>query len=95
MPFTVTITAAGGVKTTGAAPKHRSTISKQQLAELNGVALSVRFSTLPVVTACPSTLPDIAAQYIRVSGRTIRVHGGCLKRFNRMWTALTNAVVTG
>ena len=58
---------------------------------LNHVVVETSFSKLPAVTACPSTLPDIAAQFIRVGGRTVRVHGSCLQRFNRLWTALTKA----
>jgi hypothetical protein len=52
----------------------------------------VRFSTIPAVTACPKTLPDVAAEFIRVEGRTVRVHGSCIARFNRLWTALNRAV---
>lgn len=92
MPFTVTISATGVVRTAGAAPKHVAVVSKHQLTVLTGIALAVRFSTIPAVTACPNTLPDIAAQFIRVEGRTVRVHGACLKRFNRLWTALNRAV---
>ncbi len=92
MPFTVAIAATGEVKTTGAAPAHVSVVAKQQLANLDRIALAVRFSTLPVVTSCPGTLPDIAAQYVRAGGRTVRVHGNCVNRFNRLWTALNRAV---
>jgi hypothetical protein len=92
MPFTVTISQSGVVRASGAAPKHVAVVSKHQLTVLTGIALAVRFSTLPAVTACPKTLPDVAAQLIRVEGRTVRVHGNCLARFNRMWTALNRAV---
>ena len=91
-PFTVTISATGVVRTSGAAPSHIAVVSKHQLTVLTGIALAVRFSTIPVITACPNTLPDVAAQMIRVEGRTVRVHGACLKRFNRLWTALSRAV---
>jgi hypothetical protein len=91
-PFTVTISATGVVRTAGAAPKHIAVVSKHQLTVLTGIALAVRFSTIPAVTACPNTLPDVAAQLIRVEGRTVLVHGSCLKRFNRLWTALNRAV---
>lgn len=92
MPFTVTISATGVVRTAGAAPKHISVVSKHQLTVLAGIAAAVRFTTIPAVTACPSTLPDVAAEFIRVEGRTVRVHGSCLTRFNRLWTALNRAV---
>ena len=95
MPFTVTIATTGAVKTIGPAPTHVARISKQQLANLSRIAFDARFTTLPVVTACPNTLPDIAARWIRVGGRTIRVHGACLNGFNRMWTALNHAAAAG
>ena len=92
MPFTVTISATGVVRTAGAAPKHVAVVSKHQLTVLTGIAAAVRFTAIPAVTACPNTLPDVAAQLIRVEGRTVRVHGNCLKGFNRLWTALNRAV---
>jgi hypothetical protein len=91
-PFTVTVSKAGVVRTAGAAPAHIAVVSKHQLAVLAGIASAVRFSTIPAVTACPNTLPDVAAEFIRVEGRTVRVHGTCLKGFNRLWTALNRAV---
>ena len=93
-PFTVTIATTGKVTATGAAPAHKTTLTKQELANLNRVAFVVRFSTLPAVTACPGTLPDVAAEFIRVGGRTVRVHGGCIARFNRLWTALNRTVAS-
>jgi len=92
MPYTVTISATGVVRTVGAAPKHVKLLSKHQLTVLTGIAFAVRFSTIPAVTACPNTLPDVAAQFIRSVGRTVRVHGACIARFNRLWTALNRAV---
>lgn len=91
MPFTVTISTSGVVKATGPAPGHATRLTKEQLAVLNRVAVETNFAKLPPVTACPNTLPDIAAQFIRVGGRTVRVHGSCLTRFNRLWAALTKA----
>src|SRR4051812_37171906 len=91
MPFTVTISTSGAVRRSGAAPGGTRHLTKEQLAILNRVVVETSFSRLPAVTACPSTLPDIAAQFIRVGGRTVRIHGGCLKGFNRLWAALTKA----
>lgn len=91
-PFAITIATSGRVTATGPAPKHTSTITKRALANLNRVAFEIDFARLPAVTSCPHTLPDIAAQYIRVGGRTVRIHGSCLKRFNRLWTALDKTV---
>lgn len=90
-PFAVSISITGRVTATGTAPDPRKTLTKQQLANLNRVAFVTHFETLPAATACPNTLPDIAAQYIRVGARTVRVHGTCVARFNRLWTALNRA----
>jgi len=91
MPFTVAISTTGKVTASGAAPAHRRLLTKLQLANLNRVAFEVKFDTLPVVTACPNTLPDVAAQFVRVGNRIVRVHGGCLARFDRLWAALSRA----
>jgi hypothetical protein len=91
MPFTVTIATSGAVTAKGPAPGTATRLSKEQLAVLNRVAVETNFTKLPAVTACPNTLPDVAAQFIRVGGRTVRVHGSCLARFNRLWTALVRA----
>ena len=91
MPFTVSISTSGVVTSTGPAPVHLKRLTKQQLALLNRVVVETSFEKLPAVTACQNTLPDIAAQFIRVGRRTVRVHGSCLARFNRLWAALTNA----
>jgi hypothetical protein len=95
MPFSVTIAASGTVTATGAAPAHVDAVTKQRLAILNRAALDARFRTLPAATSCPGTLPDVAAQFIRVGGRTVRVHGTCVKRFNRLWAALNDAAAHG
>lgn len=91
MPFSVTIATSGKVTATGAAPAHRTLLTEQQLANLNRVAFVVNFRTLRLITACPNTLPDIASEWIRVGARTVRVHGNCVTRFNRLWTALNRA----
>src|SRR4051812_5056942 len=81
-PFTITIATTGLVTVTGAAPAHRRIVSKTQLAELNRLVVATDFSRLAAVTACPATLPDVAAQFIRVGRRTVRVHGRCVAPFN-------------
>lgn len=90
-PFTVAIAASGRVSATGAAPPVRQRLTKQQLAALARAAAADGFATLPARTTCPGTLPDVADQYIRVGGRTVRVHGGCVARFNRLWATLNRA----
>jgi hypothetical protein len=92
IPFSIAITAGGHVTATGPAPEHTTSVSKLRLANLDRAVLEAKFQTLPVMTSCPGTLPDIAAQYIRVGRRTVRVHGTCVPRFNRLWTALNRSV---
>jgi hypothetical protein len=91
VPFTVTISATGAVRREGPAPGSATSQTKQQHGVLARAAIDTRFAKLPAVTACPNTLPDVAAQFIRVGHRTVRVHGSCLARFNRLWAALTGA----
>ena len=92
MPFTVTIATTRAVTDSGAAPAHVETITKARLADLNRIAFVVDFATLPLNTRCKKALPDIAAQFIRVGSRTVRVHGSCVRGFNRLWSALSRAV---
>lgn len=89
MPFRVTIAVTGNVTATGAAPSHETMLTKEQLAVLNRVAFMTHFEQLPRSTSCTATPPDVATRYIRVGSRTVRVHGGCLLRFNRLWTTLS------
>jgi hypothetical protein len=93
-PFTVSIATSGAVTATGAAPTHRRLLTKRQLANLNRIAFDIDFQTLPAITACPGTLPDVAADFIRVGARTVRVHGTCLRRFDRLWAALQKNALT-
>jgi len=92
MPFSIAIAANGHVIATGAAPAHTTTISKVRLATLERAAVNAKLQTMPAMTSCPGTLPDIAAQYIRVERRTVRVHGACIARFNRLWAVLNRSV---
>lgn len=92
MPFTVSIAASGRVTASGPAPAHTATVSKLRLASLDRAVRAAELATMPVATSCPGTLPDVAWQVIRVGGRTVRVHGACVTRFNRLWTAMNRAV---
>jgi hypothetical protein len=90
-PYTVTVSTTGRVTAGGAAPEHVASLTKLQLADLNRVAYTTQFATLPSFIACPSALPDVAAEFIRVGARTVRSHGACNGRFNRLWKALNRA----
>jgi hypothetical protein len=63
-----------------------------QLGGLNRVATETSFVTLPKATNCKGALPDVAATYIRVGARTVRVHGACVPRYQRLLRALRASV---
>jgi hypothetical protein len=67
-------------------------LTTQELASLARVAAGAQFATLPAVTSCKGSLPDVAATFVRVGGRTVRVHGSCVGRYNRVLNALSRAV---
>ena len=91
-PFMVSIANSGVVRTSGAVTVLRKKLTAAQLVSLNRVAIETSFEKLPKATNCPRTLPDIAATYVRVGARTVRVRGNCVPRYARMWRALSAAV---
>jgi hypothetical protein len=91
-PFRVAISTDGAIHATGAAPAHEDKLSKLELATLNRVAYETGFATLPVHRVCVRALPDAATLFIRVGGRTIRLHGTCEPRFSRLWTTLAKTI---
>jgi hypothetical protein len=91
-PYTVTIANSGTVRTMGAVSVGRKHLTSLQLAGLNRVATEQRFVTLPKATNCKGSLPDVAATYVRVAARTVRVHGACLPRYQRLLKALQSSV---
>jgi hypothetical protein len=91
-PFRVAISTDGAVHASGAAPRHERTLTKLELATLNRVAYETRFAMLPAHRECVRALPDAATLFIRVGGHTVRVHGTCVSRFNRLWTTLAKSI---
>ena len=91
-PYTVTIANSGVVRTSGAVEVGRTMLTSLQLGSLNRVATETSFVTLPKATSCKGTLPDVASTYIRVGARTVRVHGGCVPRYQRLLRALRASV---
>lgn len=92
IPFAVTIGANGSVQVQGPVKVGRTRLTAAQLASLRKLAASVRFTTLPAQTNCPRTLPDIAATFVQVGGRMVRVHGSCVPRYAKLWAAVGAAV---
>jgi hypothetical protein len=90
-PYTVTIAAGGADFVTGPVVTLKKRLKASQLAALRNLASAVHFTTLPS-TNCAGTNPDVAATFIRVGARTVRVHGDCVARYNRLFLALSRAV---
>jgi hypothetical protein len=91
-PYTVSIANSGVVRTSGAVEVRRRMLTSPQLGGLNRVATETNFVTLPKATNCRGSLPDVASTYIRVGARTVRVHGDCLPRYQRLLKALEASV---
>jgi hypothetical protein len=91
-PYTVSIASDGRVHVSGAATAGRTKLTAAQLASLERGAAAARFASLPAMTNCPGTLPDVATTFIRVAAKTVRVHGNCVPRFAKLLTALSRAV---
>jgi hypothetical protein len=91
-PYTVTITSTGRVSVSGAATAGRTKLTGAQLAVVDRAVTEARFGALPPLTNCPGTLPDIASTFIRFGAKTVRVHGNCVARYAKLFTALSRAV---
>lgn len=92
VPFTISVGNDGRVRASGPVSVGKKRLTELDVANLNRVATTNRFSSLPAVTSCPGTLPDVAATFVRVGPRTVRVHGTCLARYQHVWDALARAV---
>jgi len=78
----VTIANSGSVRIFGAVKVGRMHVTPVQLAALNRVATETLFTMMPLKTNCRGTLPDIASTFVRIGAYTVRVHGGCLPRYD-------------
>ena len=92
LPFTVSIGNDGSVKATGPVKVGRTHLTRLQVANLNRIAATNAFGSLPATTNCAGTLPDAAATFVRIGPRTVRVHGACVPRYRRIYDALAKAV---
>jgi hypothetical protein len=91
-PYTVSIATDRVIHSSGPVTAGRTKLTATQLAILDRAVAVARFASLPAMTNCPGTLPDIATTFIRVGAKSVRVHGGCVPRFSKLFTALSNAV---
>ena len=91
-PFSIVVAIDGSVSATGRATVGRKHLTRLQLGELNRLAVTTGFGVLPALTLCKGSLPDFATLFVRVGPRTVRVRGGCLPAYQRLWKALANDV---
>jgi hypothetical protein len=92
VPFTVSITNDGSVSAKGPVKIGRRHLTRLQIANLNRIAATNAFGSLAPATNCAGALPDVAATFVRIGPRTVRVHGSCLPRYQRIYAALAQAV---
>jgi hypothetical protein len=92
IPFTVSIANDGSVKASGPVKVGRRHLTLLQIGNLNRIAATNAFGSLAKVTNCPGSLPDIASTFVRIGPRTVRVHGSCLRGYQRIYAALERAV---
>src|SRR5215467_13664264 len=91
-PYTVVISTGGTVRTSCPVQVRHVQLSRIQLGELNKLAATSAFATMPKATTCPGVLPDVASTFIRVGPRRVAVHGSCAKDYQQLWKALVQAV---
>jgi hypothetical protein len=87
VPYRVTIQPNGSVRASQGWTVRRQILPRQARrlrSEIRNAHLTSRL--------CPGYLPDFATNYIRLDGRTVRVHGRCEPRFTRVYDDLLAAV---
>jgi hypothetical protein len=89
VPYRVMIEPTGVIRASGMRPQ-RQALSRNLVA---AISRRVRNDFLAGVKSrqCRGTNPDIASEFIRAEGRTVRVHGACEPRFQRLWKTLARA----
>jgi hypothetical protein len=87
MPYHVTIQPNGSVRA-GRGWRVRKQIPPSRVQSLRREIQNAHLTT----RMCAGTLPDIAANFIRLGGRTVTVHGECEPRFTHVYGDLAAAV---
>jgi hypothetical protein len=85
----VTIASSGRVSVEGIPTGRR--VSARKLAALQTLAGRQRLASLPPLTTCSTSLPDLATRYITYHRHTVRARGSCSKRFKAVYTAVGRA----
>lgn len=91
VPSQVTIEPTGRIHSSGFMQPTRHRLTAAKTASLSRL-VRYEFASGLKSRQCPGTNPDIGWDYIRALGRTVRVHGNCEPRFQRLWTTLAAAV---
>jgi hypothetical protein len=93
IPFHARIAASGRVTVDD---KARGVLKQTQLAALQRLVERERFAALPTRITCAGVLPDVATRSITATSHgkrhSVSVHGGCSRRFDRVYAALAKAV---
>jgi hypothetical protein len=87
-PLEARISAGGHVVVDG---QQGRTVTQEQLHSLRQLLVQQRFASLPAHIACRGALPDVATRHVTAAGKTVNVHGGCSRRFDRVYAALARA----
>jgi hypothetical protein len=90
VPWQVTIEPTGRIRNTSMQPTRRR-ISRAKVVSLTRLVRH-EFATGVESRMCPGTNPDVGSDFIHAFGRTVRVHGSCEPRFQRLWSTLARAV---
>ena len=93
-PFRATIEPSGQLEYTGLPKPRRTHVSRAKAASLSRL-VQAAFAGGLKSRRCPGTNPDIVSGFIRVSGRTVTVHGSCEPGFTKLWDELAHAAFVG
>jgi hypothetical protein len=91
VPFQVTIEPTGRVRSSRGTQPTRRRLSHAEVVLLSRLVRE-DFAAGLKSRLCAGTNPDVGSDFIHAYGRTVRVHGNCEPRFQRLWRTLAQAV---
>jgi hypothetical protein len=91
VPWQITIEPTGRVRSDGTLTPKRRQLSHARVVSLSRLVRS-GFAAGMKSRLCPGTNPDVGSEFVHAYGRTVRVHGRCEPRFQRLWDTLAQAV---
>lgn len=98
VPWSITIAEDGTVTSSGWLKARRAHLTDPSatLSALFKLSDAEGFWSMPGMTQCSGTLPDITSQYIQMSSvsgsKRVSVHGGCVASFAQLLATLENTV---